>query len=147
MTEMLKTCLSPTDGTRTNMLPSGYETSRHVISCGFPGQKLTLFEGFERGAWMRWRCAGVDHPLGLKADSHLDLVYGGTERICERSEKTVHGEGHQMMVDARLRACHHLGVGNRQTDANTHGRWLRQIPGASQKAPSTPSHVRPNVFF
>ena len=32
MTAMLKTCLSPTDGTRTKTLPSGYEMSRQVIN-------------------------------------------------------------------------------------------------------------------
>jgi len=56
---------------------------------------------------------------GRKANVHLDLVYGGTERVCERVEETVHDEGHQMMVDARL----HRGVVDWGNRVNTHGRW------------------------
>ena len=42
----------------------------------------------------------------MKAASHLDLINGSTEGICEGVEETVHGEGHQTMADAPLQ----LGV-------------------------------------
>lgn len=69
MTEILKTCLSPTVGTRTNMLPSGYEMSRQAINCEFPGQNRAL-----RGAKRRLSCVGItgaDHASWLKLESGL----------------------------------------------------------------------------
>jgi len=81
VTAMLKTCLSPTDGTRTKTLPSGYEMSRQVINYKISQQvRIDKFSrGLKETPLMRWRWARVDHPLWLKVAAHLDLVYGGTE--------------------------------------------------------------------
>jgi len=76
-------------------------------------QNRQVFEGLRETPRMRWRCAGVDHPPWLKADAYLDLVYGGTERVCERGEETVHGEGCWMVVDTRQGACHQFGTTTR----------------------------------
>lgn len=41
--------------------------------------ELRGFERTEETPWMRWRCAGADHPPWLKGDAYLDLVNGSTE--------------------------------------------------------------------
>ena len=47
------------------------------------------FEGFGK---RRLRCVGGGQESIVEV-AHLDLVHGGTKRVCERSEETVHGEG------------------------------------------------------
>lgn len=45
---------------------------------------------------MRWRCAGSRSSVGVGREvvkTHLDLVDGGTDRVRERSEETVHVRG------------------------------------------------------
>ena len=69
MTPMLKTCLSPTDGTRTKTLPSGYEMSRRAIS----------YEGFvsqNRGVSKR-RLGYVD---GVRRESIIALGWLNLKR-------------------------------------------------------------------
>jgi len=83
----------------------------------------------------------------MKADAHLDLVYGGTEGICKRGEETVHGEGCWMVVDAGLGACHHFGTTTRSgqsTNLGAHHRWGYSNPSA---CPRPSSHVHPNCCF
>src|SRR5258707_200114 len=71
---MLKTCLSPTDGTRTNTLPSGYEMSRQVINCDVQVRIGEVSKGLQKTPLMRWRCPVVDHS-GWTWKRKLTLIW------------------------------------------------------------------------
>ena len=68
--------------------------SKHVISCGFPGQIGRFRGGSKKDACDVLAVCGCRSSAGwLKGDAHLDLVDGGTDRVRERSEETVHVRG------------------------------------------------------
>ena len=141
MTAMLKTCLSPTDGTRTNTLPSGYEMSRQVISCDFSSQNW----GFAKDAVDALAVDG-SRSFGWTWKSKLTLIWSteapsaSAREVKKPSmEKTPDDGGHSSGGAPPLGGDCERGLGKRCSEA--HGGWIRQIPSARAKGPVDEFHT------